>query len=198
MSNNTLKSWAAVGGFAFCWGVSYGRPFDWTAFFPVTGGLIAAGFFVESQMERHIDKLIERDLLTPKDTVREQSTPASSPPPDGLEPLRMRAQFPKVHINQYSTVHANLLQPDKRWQDFAYDVVVYRTPMTQAKWTGRNRPFSRGEFSTQMNQWLTGQIIKPKNLKNLRDGFIPRGGRGHEYFCALARGEEWIPLPHSD
>jgi hypothetical protein len=90
------------------------------------------------------------------------------------------------------------VQKDLRWQQFCNAVLVHKTPMTQSKWTGKGRLFSKPEFSAKMSEWEQKKIIKLANPKNRNSGFTLSGGEGRRYFSDVANGKKWIPLPYSD
>lgn len=96
----------------------------------------------------------------------------------------------KDNIWQQS-VEVNLHQPDKRWQQFGY-AICNGQPMTQSKWTGKGRPFSKPEFVPVINGWLEKQIVK-KSKGNASP--VPNGSQGWQYFKDLADGRKYIPLP---
>jgi hypothetical protein len=123
--------------------------------------------------------------------------PPNPPRPGEPEPRRIPNLGEPV-IMHSTSVSLNLVQKDLRWQQFCNAVLVHKTPMTQSKWTGKGRLFSKPEFSAKMGEWEQKRIIKLANPKNRRDGFTLSGGEGRRYFSDVANGKKWIALPYSD
>jgi hypothetical protein len=126
-----------------------------------------------------------------------QILPPNPPRPTEPEPRRIPNLGEPVVMHSTS-VSLNLVQKDLRWQQFCNAVLVHKTPMTQSKWTGKGRLFSKPEFAAQLGEWEQKRIIKLANPKNRRDGFTLSGGEGRRYFSDVANGKKWIPLPYSD
>jgi hypothetical protein len=123
--------------------------------------------------------------------------PPNPPRPGEPEPRRIPNLGEPV-IMHSTSVSLNLVQKDLRWQQFCSAVLVHKTPMTQSKWTGKGRLFSKPEFSAKMSEWEQKKIIKLANPKNRNSGFTLSGGEGRRYFSDVANGKKWIPLPYSD
>jgi hypothetical protein len=123
--------------------------------------------------------------------------PPNPPRPTEPEPRRIPNLGEPV-IMHSTSVSLNLVQKDLRWQQFCNAVLVHKTPMTQSKWTGKGRLFSKPEFAAQLGEWEQKRIIKLANPKNRRDGFTLSGGEGRRYFSDVANGKKWIALPYSD
>jgi hypothetical protein len=126
-----------------------------------------------------------------------QILPPNPPRPTEPEPRRIPNLGEPV-IMHSTSVSLNLVQKDLRWQQFCNAVLVHKTPMTQSKWTGKGRLFSKPEFAAQLGEWEQKRIIKLANPKNRRDGFTLSGGEGRRYFSDVANGKKWIALPYSD
>jgi hypothetical protein len=136
------------------------------------------------------------ELQPGEPTPEPEQEPAA---PSGFQPVMRRVpNLGEPVTNFYATASLNLVQKDLRWQEFCKTVLIHQTPMTQAKWTGDGRQFSKPEFSAQMGKWEDKKIVKLKNPKNRKAGFILNGGQGRRYFSDVANGKEWIVLPHSD
>jgi hypothetical protein len=123
--------------------------------------------------------------------------PPNPPRPGEPEPRRIPNLGEPV-IMHSTSVSLNLVQKDLRWQQFCNAVLVHKTPMTQSKWTGKGRLFSKPEFSAKMSEWEQKKIIKLANPKNRNSGFTLSGGEGRRYFSDVANGKKWIALPYSD
>jgi hypothetical protein len=123
--------------------------------------------------------------------------PPNPPRPGEPEPRRIPNLGEPV-IMHSTSVSLNLVQKDLRWQQFCSAVLVHKTPMTQSKWTGKGRLFSKPEFSAKMSEWEQKKIIKLANPKNRNSGFTLSGGEGRRYFSDVANGKKWIALPYSD
>jgi hypothetical protein len=126
-----------------------------------------------------------------------QILPPNPPRPGEPEPRRIPNLGEPV-IMHSTSVSLNLVQKDLRWQQFCNAVLVHKTPMTQSKWTGKGRLFSKPEFSAKMSEWEQKKIIKLANPKNRNSGFTLSGGEGRRYFSDVANGKKWIALPYSD
>ena len=114
-----------------------------------------------------------------------------------FDKLRNMVRTPKgIVTNQYTADAAYLPVPDLRWRDWA-TAIVNGQPMTQSRWTGRNKKFSKPEYSAQLNAWLKENKLTFENPKNKSDGFKPNRAEGWRYFNDLATGKEIVPLPHS-
>lgn len=110
-----------------------------------------------------------------------------------IKPRKIVDLNEKNNIWQQS-LEVNVHQADKRWQQFGY-AVINGQPMTQSKWTGKGRPFSRPEFEKQIKKWLIDLVIVHKKIKGKNAGYHPNGSEGWRYFKALADGRVLIPLP---
>jgi hypothetical protein len=120
-------------------------------------------------------------------------------PPRPTEPEARRIPNLGEPVVMHATsIGLNLVQKDLRWQQFCNAVLVHKTPMTQSKWTGKGRLFSKPEFSAKMGEWEQKKIIKLANPKNRNNGFALNGGEGRRYFSDVANGKKWIALPYSD
>jgi hypothetical protein len=127
-----------------------------------------------------------------------EAQPVPEPTPTGFQRVHKVIPNLNVPVNTYQSVTLNVQQQDLRWRHFAYAIVTHNTPMTQTKWTGKNRPFSKPEFEYQMQGWLSAGVVAPKNRKGNTGGFKPNGAGGWQYFADLANGKRWIALPHQD
>jgi hypothetical protein len=159
--------------------------------------LAASGFVVIFENALHVESSVTRnEETTVKSEAELREVARREWEAKNQAPERKIPNLGSVEYN-FQTVKANLIQRDERWQQFGM-AVVNGMPMTQSKWTGKGRPFSKPEFSGQMNTWLHDQIVKPKNRKGNSEGFTPKGERGWKYFKGLADGREWISLPYSE
>lgn len=116
----------------------------------------------------------------------------------GSEPMKITANVePKKYVdltekdNVWQSASVAIKQRDPRWQQFAV-AIINNQPMTQSKWAGGGRPFSKPEFVKQIKKWVTDLVIVKKKENN---SYRPNGASGWRYFKALADGREVIPLP---
>lgn len=122
----------------------------------------------------------------------------------GGEPKQIEAEVAPRKIvdlneknNVWQNVALNVNQRDPRWQQFGV-AVINGQPMTQSKWTGKGRPFSRPEFEKQIKKWLADVVIVHKKIKGKASSYRPNGAEGWQYFKALADGRAWLPLPSQE
>lgn len=116
----------------------------------------------------------------------------------GSEPKQIEPEIRKIvdlaekdNVWQSNGIAVNLLQKDQRWQQFGY-AIVNGQRMTQTKWTGKGRPFSKTEFVKRIKSWLEDEVI----AQNKGDSsYHPNGAIGWQYFKDLADGRKFIPLP---
>lgn len=99
--------------------------------------------------------------------------------------------------NKWQNVSVNIKQRDLRWQQFGV-AVINGQPMTQSKWTGKGRPFSRPEFEKQIKKWAADLVIVHEKVKGRASSYKPNGAEGWRYFKALADGRATLPLPSKE
>lgn len=126
--------------------------------------------------------------------------------PDGLTPMRrgwrswgITQKNKKRPAFAFETivVQPPNVQKDARWQQFAEGILYHKMPISQAKWTGKGRMFSKTEFAPRINGWVTDGYLATINPHSANQGYKISGSRGRDYFQGLATGREYIPLPHS-
>lgn len=96
--------------------------------------------------------------------------------------------------NKWQGVAVSVAQRDPRWQHFGV-AIINGQPMTQSKWTGKGRPFSRPEFEKQIKKWAADLVIVHEKVKGRASSYKPNGAGGWSYFKALADGRAYLPLP---
>lgn len=176
--------------------------------YPVSGVLLAAVAFPTATgypllqalvvvMGVHHVTFAVNYILPTKQIEPEPIKPEVSAPA-GFQTVPVYRDLNEPVTHSYTTATLNLVHKDLRWQQFCNAVVIYQTKMTQTKWTGKGKLFSKNEFSKKMHEWEKQNIVKLANPKNRNDGFVLSGGEGRRYFSDVAAGRKWIALPHSD
>lgn len=95
-----------------------------------------------------------------------------------------------------STVKAEKLQQrDPRLIQWAYAVAYNNAPMTQKKWCGGKRLFSKPEYERWIACLLDKKILTFANPKNPAGGYKPNGALGWRMIKDIADTRVYIPLP---
>lgn len=100
--------------------------------------------------------------------------------------------------NTLESVAVNVQQRDPRIKQWAMAVTYSKTPMTQSRWAGGGKPFSKPEYAAWTKVLLEREVIALANPKNTKGGYKPNGAKGWQYLKALADGREYLPLPTVD
>lgn len=118
----------------------------------------------------------------------------------GSEPKQIKPESRKIvdlaekdNVWQSNSIATNLLQKDKRWQQWAQGVCNCAN-LTQAKWAGGGRLFSKPEYQKQMKRFIVDLILK-KPAKGWNKSPRVNGLEGWRYIRDLADGRKFIPLP---
>jgi hypothetical protein len=86
-------------------------------------------------------------------------------------------------------------QKDARLLQWAYAVAYNNAPMTQKKWCGGKRLFSKPEYERWISCLLEKEVIKFANPKNPAGGYRVNGAQGWQTVKKIADGVIYIPLP---
>ena len=86
-------------------------------------------------------------------------------------------------------------ETDKRIIQWAYGVTYWNTPMTQSKWCGKGKPFSKPVYVALIYDLLEAGHITIKDWKNPKSSYKPNGAGGRKFIKDLADGRAYIPLP---
>jgi hypothetical protein len=122
--------------------------------------------------------------------------PEPEPPPVGFTTIR---SIPELDTDRvYPSLAVNVEARDPRIKQWAWAVAYSNSPMTQAKWAGGKRPFSKPEYEAWMKSLLERGVVVPKYAKGNQGGFRPNGAAGWQFIKGLADGREYIPLPQVD
>jgi hypothetical protein len=87
---------------------------------------------------------------------------------------------------------------DPRIKQWAWAVTYENTAMTQAKWCGRKKPFSKPGYVAFMFEMLRDGYITLIDPKDPKSSYKPNGRKGREYIRDLAIGREFRPFPTLD
>jgi hypothetical protein len=108
--------------------------------------------------------------------------------PNGFTPLR--------DLTYESAVKSVKLEKrDPRLQQWAYAVAYNNAKMTQTKWCGGKRLFSKPEYERWIACLLDKEIITFANPKNPAGGYRPNGAKGWQAIKQIADGTLYVPLP---
>lgn len=110
-----------------------------------------------------------------------------------VKPRKIVDLAEKDNVWQSNSIATNLLQKDMRWQQWAQGVCNCAN-LTQAKWAGGGRLFSRPEYEKQMKEFIVDLILK-KPAKGWNKSPRVNGLEGWRYIRDLADGRKFIPLP---
>jgi hypothetical protein len=100
----------------------------------------------------------------------------------------------KIHA-VYQQDLAQVKQRDSRLQQWAYAVAYNNAPMTQKKWCGGKRLFSKPEYERWISCLLEKQVLTFANPKNPAGGYKPNGAQGWQTIKSIADNKTYIPLP---
>jgi hypothetical protein len=125
------------------------------------------------------------------------------PAVDGFTPMRRswrdRLVLTPKHKNrnvfENVVVQPAEIRKDQRWQAWAQAVLYNKTSMSQSKWTGKGRMFSKTEYAPRLSEWLNDGYIATVNPRDANQGYKIAGARGRDFLQGLATGREYIPLP---
>lgn len=115
-----------------------------------------------------------------------RTIPNLSEAPNGFEPIRDLSY-------EYKT--DTVKERDPRLKQWAYAVAYNNAPMTQKKWAGRKRLFSRPEYERWINCLTERQVTTFVNPLDPSRGYKPNGAAGWMTIKNIADGREYIPLP---
>ena len=109
--------------------------------------------------------------------------------PSGWIPLRHGVKL------EYTTVSVREKKLDPRLKQWAFAVAYNNAPITQKKWGGRKRLFSRPEYERWMAELLKREIVTFVNPRDPSRGYRPNGVNGWKKIRDIANGKDYIPLP---
>jgi hypothetical protein len=118
--------------------------------------------------------------------------PNLNPAPNGFESIGN-----PVYESAVRTVKAKE-KLDPRIKQWAWAVTYENTPMTQAKWCGKGKPFSKPAYVAFIYGMLRDKHITVINLKDPKSSYKPSGRQGREYIRDLAIGRTFRPFPTLD
>ena len=103
--------------------------------------------------------------------------------------------FTSLRGNVYQSTVKEVKERDPRLQQWAYAVAYNNAPMTQKKWCGGKRLFSKPEYERWISCLLEKEIIAFVNPKNPVGGYKPNGAAGWQTIKDISDGRDYIPLP---
>jgi hypothetical protein len=119
--------------------------------------------------------------------VETRHIPNLNAAPNGFTSLR--------ELKAYEFKTETVKQQDPRLKQWAYAVAYNGAKMTQKKWSGGKRLFSRGEYERWIACLLDNGIIAPENPRNPSGTYKPNGAAGWSEIKKIADGTRYIPLP---
>lgn len=141
---------------------------------------------------------------TVEPVTQARSIPNLGDAPNGFEPIR------DLNVSEYATVGSSDLREnvkqsirdgkqdrklDPRILTWARGVTYDNIPMTQARWCGKGKTFSKTAYVAWIADLIKNRIIIPENLKSDRSTYTPNGGAGRAYIKALADERVYYPFP---
>jgi hypothetical protein len=138
---------------------------------------------------KHTDKPAP-ELPEPGPVVMPRSVPNlnESDKANGWVDLRERV-YPQTVKHEV----LNVLDP--RIKQWAWAVTYENTAMTQQKWCGRKKLFSKPLYVAFIAELLKEQYVTVIDAKDPKSSYKPNGRRGREYIRDLAIGRAFRPLP---
>jgi hypothetical protein len=116
------------------------------------------------------------------------------PAPLGYQPVERKF----INLSEdraYAQETTQVKQRDPRLQQWAYAVAYNNAPMTQKKWCGGKRLFSKPEYERWIACLLEKGVITFANPKNPAGGYKPNGAEGWSTIKNIADMRTYIPLP---
>lgn len=109
-----------------------------------------------------------------------------------IVPIATERIFPSEHVA------VNLHKRDPRVREWATAVLYGKEPLTQKRWAGGKKKFSKPEYEAWIHLLLEKGVIVPKYSRGNNGGFVVNRASGREYLKSLADGREYLPLPQVD
>jgi hypothetical protein len=134
---------------------------------------------------------------------QERGAPVALPEQPVIEPRRVIPNLNDApvgftslrELKAYEYKTETVKQQDPRLIQWAYAVAYKGAKMTQKKWSGGKRLFSRGEYERWIACLLDKGIIAPENPRNPSGTYKPNGAGGWSEIKKIADGTRYIPLP---
>lgn len=128
------------------------------------------------------EKTIEPDREMPKVLI------------DG-KPIGRIVPIAADHVFPSLTKQENLQVLDPRIQQWAWAVTYENTPMTQSKWCGKKRLFSKPAYVAFIFDMLKDNYVAVINPKDPKSSYKANGAAGREYIKSLADRRAYRPFP---
>jgi hypothetical protein len=168
---------------AGAYGYVHNMPSEWD----VKALFYVAGFISASWAWR-----INACIVIRKGLEAKWNTPADAEPTEEVKPV-----IPPIKVDGlvYASDTIRVKERDPRIIQWAYAVTYENSPLTQSKWAGRKRLFSKPEYVRWIGGLLKDKIVVPVNLKSHSSTYRPNGAQGRKTIKDLADGRIYIPLP---